>query len=210
MKLPEKYETVLQQLLTDLTNYSHVVDRDLVCRAYEFSYLAHQDQKRKSGAPYFEHPMKVAQILTSLKMDYLTIAASLLHDVVEDTPVTVEEIAAQFGSEVALLVDGVTKIGGLKFENTEERQAENFRKMLLSMVNDARVILIKFADRLHNMRTIDDLPEMKRNRIAMETIEVYAPLAHRLGIGKIRWELEDLSFKVLDPKQYDFFAASNQ
>ncbi|MDZ7261859.1 MAG: HD domain-containing protein, partial [candidate division KSB1 bacterium] len=137
-----------------------------------------------------------------LKMDYITITAGLLHDVAEDTGITIQEVEEEFGKEIASLVDGVTKISGLKFESTEQKQAENFRKMLLSMVNDMRVILIKFADRLHNMRTIEFLPEKKRQRIALETRDVYAPLAHRLGIGRIKWELEDLALKVLDNEAY--------
>ncbi len=199
----EKYVKALERLIRKLESYSHQVDHDLVRRAFSFSYDAHKEQLRKSGDPYFDHPLKVAKILTELKMDYVTIVAALLHDVAEDTGVTIKEVEETFGKEVASLVDGVTKISGLKFESTEERQAHNFRKMLISMVNDMRVILIKFADRLHNMRTIEFLPEKKRVRIALETRDVYAPLAHRLGIGKIKWELEDLTFKVLEPEQYN-------
>ncbi len=199
----EKYVKALARLIRKLESYSQQVDEDLVRRAFSFSYDAHKEQLRKSGELYFEHPLKVAKILTELKMDYVTIVAALLHDVAEDTGVTIQEVEETFGKEVASLVDGVTKISGLKFESTEERQAHNFRKMLISMVNDMRVILIKFADRLHNMRTIEFLPEKKRVRIALETRDVYAPLAHRLGIGKIKWELEDLAFKVLEPDEYN-------
>ncbi|MBN2090053.1 bifunctional (p)ppGpp synthetase/guanosine-3',5'-bis(diphosphate) 3'-pyrophosphohydrolase [candidate division KSB1 bacterium] len=199
----EKYVKALERLIRKLESYSQQVDHELVRKAFSFSYDAHKEQLRKSGELYFEHPLKVAKILTELKMDYVTIVAALLHDVAEDTGVTIQEVEETFGKEVASLVDGVTKISGLKFESTEERQAHNFRKMLISMVNDMRVILIKFADRLHNMRTIEFLPEKKRVRIALETRDVYAPLAHRLGIGKIKWELEDLAFKVLEPDQYN-------
>lgn len=200
--MQEKYVKALENLVRKLKRYSQHVDTKIVKRAFNFSYEAHEEQLRKSGEPFFEHPLEVAQILTDLKMDYITICAALLHDVAEDTGVTIGEVEDHFGKEVASLVDGVTKISGLKFESTEQRQAENFRKMLISMVNDMRVILIKFADRLHNMRTIDSLPKRKQQRIALETRDVYAPLAHRLGIGRIKWELEDLAFSVLEPERY--------
>lgn len=175
---------------------------ELINRAFDFSYDSHRDQLRKSGAPYFEHCFEVAKILINLKMDSTTIAGGLLHDVAEDTGVTVEDIGEEFGPEVALLVDGVTKISGLKFDSVEKRQAENFRKMIISMVRDIRVIMIKFADRLHNMRTLEHLAPKKQRRIAIETRDVYAPLAHRLGLAKIKWELEDLCLKALDPGAY--------
>jgi len=203
LDMQDKYVWALEKLLRKLKRYSQYIDTKLVRNAFYFSFDAHKEQLRKSGEPYFEHPIEVAMILTDLKMDYITIAAALLHDVAEDTGITIEEVQERFGREVASLVDGVTKISGLKFESTEERQAQNFRKMLISMVNDMRVILIKFADRLHNMRTIEFLPERKRKRIALETRDVYAPLAHRLGIGKIKSELDDLAFKVLDPESYE-------
>jgi len=197
------YEKTFRWILRKLRRYSHhAVDADLLMCAYKFAEEAHKDQLRKSGAPYFEHCIEVAKILCDLRMDYLTIASGLLHDVVEDTGVAIDEVEEKFGREVAGLVDGVTKISELKFDSLEARQAENFRKMLLSMVKDIRVILIKFADRLHNMRTIEYLPEKKRLRIAIETRDVYAPLAHRLGIAKIRWELEDLALKTIAPKPY--------
>lgn len=198
-----KYEKTFRWILRKLQRYSHhPVDVALLTRAFHFAEEAHKDQLRKSGAPYFEHCVEVAKILCDLRMDYFTIAGGLLHDVVEDTGVAVAEVEEKFGKEVAVLVDGVTKISGLKFDSLEAQQAENFRKMLLSMVKDIRVILIKFADRLHNMRTIEFLPEKKRARIAIETRDVYAPLAHRLGIAKVRWELEDLALKTLSPKTY--------
>lgn len=177
-------------------------DSNLLLSAFDFSFEAHKDQLRKSGAPYFEHCFEVAKILIELKMDSTTVASGLLHDVAEDTGVTIEEVEEKFGHEVALLVDGVTKISELKFDSLVERQAENFRKMIISMVKDIRVILIKFADRLHNMRTLEYLPKKKQKRIAIETRDVYAPLAHRLGIAKVKWELEDLALKVLEPEAY--------
>ena len=197
------YDKLFQRILRQLRRYSsHPIDADLLKRAYCFSQDAHQNQLRKSGAPYFEHCIEVARILCDLRIDYVTIAGGLLHGVVEDTGITLAEVQEIFGTEIADLVDGVTKISELKFDSLEARQAENFRKMLLSMVKDIRVILIKFADRLHNMRTIEYLPEKKQRRIALETREIYAPLAHRLGIAKVRWELEDLALKTLSPKAY--------
>jgi GTP pyrophosphokinase len=201
-KMYEEYEPKFNLLLDNVKSYSPNSDLEQLRKAFFFSLKAHQNQLRKSGEPYFEHCYQTAMILSELKMDITTICGGLLHDVVEDTGITIEEVKEKFGETVATLIDGVTKIGELKFNSVEEEQAENFRKMLLSMVKDIRVILIKFADRLHNMRTIEFLPEKKRNRIALETKDVYAPLAHRLGIAKIKWELEDLSLKVLDAKAY--------
>ena len=197
------YEQVVSSILQKVHRYNRSADSRLLRRAFEFSFDAHRNQLRKSGRPYFEHPLEVSKILTGLRMDYETIAGGVLHDVAEDTGVTIEEVEEKFGSTIATLVDGVTKISELHLRGIETRQAENFRKMLLSMVRDIRVILIKFADRLHNMRTLEYLPERKRERIARETRDVYAPLAHRLGIAKIKWELEDLAFKTLDPQEYD-------
>ncbi len=198
----DKYHRGLQSLIRRIKRYSSYFDPELLQKAFYFSMEAHRDQLRKSGEPYFEHCYQVARILTELKMDQVTVAGGLLHDVVEDTGVTLEQVEDEFGKEIAQLVDGVTKISELKFNSVEQRQAENFRKMILSMTKDIRVILIKFADRLHNMRTLEFLPEKKRRRIALETRDVYAPLAHRLGIGKIKWELEDLSLKALEPEIY--------
>jgi len=200
--MDEKYAKEFERLIRRLKGYSPVADEDLLWRAAEFAWEAHKDQLRKSGQPYFEHPLEVAKILADLRLDYITIAGGLLHDVVEDTGITFEEVKEQFGEEIASLVDGVTKIGALRFESHETQQAENFRKMILSMVRDIRVILIKFADRLHNMRTLEFLPERKQKRIAVETRDVYAPLAHRLGIAKMKWELEDLALKALEPDAY--------
>ena len=171
-------------------------------RAFDVANESHLGQFRKSGEPYIEHPIEVAKILVGLKMDYQTIAGGLLHDTVEDTDISIEQVSKEFGEQVAVLVDGVTKISELKLGESEQRQAENFRKMLLSMVRDIRVIMIKFADRLHNMRTLESLPEEKRRRIALETRQVYAPLAHRLGLAKIKGELEDLSLKFLEEEIY--------
>ena len=196
------YKKSLSDLLRKHKKTVTSVDVDLVTRAFEFSCDAHKDQLRKSGAPYFEHCFEVANILVGMKMDSTTVAGGLLHDVAEDTGVTIDEVSELFGDEVALLVNGVTKISELKFESVEQRQAENFRKMIVSMVKDIRVIMIKFADRLHNMRTLEYLPVKKQKRIALETRDVYAPLAHRLGIAKIKWELEDLTLKTLDPDSY--------
>lgn len=196
------YKKPFQELLRKHKRYASLADTALLTQAFNFSFEAHKDQLRKSGAPYFEHCLEVAKILTDLKMDSVTIAGGLLHDVVEDTGYTLEDVTENFGSDVGLLVDGVTKISELRFDSLEDRQAENFRKMIISVVKDIRVILIKFADRLHNMRTIEFLPKKKQERIAKETRDVYAPLAHRLGIAKMKWELEDLVLKTLEPEPY--------
>ncbi len=178
------------------------LDVELLARAYRFSESAHRGQKRVSGEDYVHHPVEVAKILAELQLDSITVASGLIHDVVEDTDVTIEDIAREFGREIAQIVDGVTKIGNISFRSTQERQAENYRKLLLSVAKDVRVVLIKLADRLHNMRTLDHLPEEKRRRIATETLELYAPLAHRFGMARVRWELEDLAFKNLETPEY--------
>ena len=175
---------------------------DLIERAYRFSWAAHKDQTRKSGEPFLAHPVSVAIILAEQKLDSVTIAASLLHDVLEDTPITREAIRKEFGDEILLLVDGVTKIQQFQMKSRQDRQAETYRKMLLSMAEDIRVIIIKFADRLHNLRTLKFLEPEKITAIAAETLDIYAPLAHRLGMAKIKWELEDLAFKFLYPQEY--------
>ncbi|MBI4513274.1 MAG: bifunctional (p)ppGpp synthetase/guanosine-3',5'-bis(diphosphate) 3'-pyrophosphohydrolase [Gemmatimonadetes bacterium] len=174
----------------------------VLARALRFSRQAHEGQRRRSGEDYVQHCIEVAKILAELQLDTASIASALLHDVLEDTDVTVEHVRAEFGDTVATIVDGLTKIGKFQFKSTTEQQAENYRKLLLSMAQDARVIIIKLADRVHNMGTLEALPETKRRRIALETQEIYAPLAHRLGMAKIRWELEDLAFKHLEPDEY--------
>ena len=190
------------QLRRDLQESGRPYDFDMIDRAYALAEKAHDGQRRRSGEPYICHPMCVAQILIELGMDSESISAALMHDVAEDTAVTIDEIRAQFGPEVALLVDGVTKLTQIKFSNVEDRQAENLRKMLLAMSQDVRVMIIKLADRLHNMRTGDAWPEQKRRDKALETMEVYAPIAHRLGISNIKEELEDRSLQYLDPIGY--------
>lgn len=174
----------------------------LVCRAFEFAYQLHKGQMRASGEPYIAHPVAVANILRSLGGDSAMIAAGFLHDVVEDTEVTADEIETHFGAEIRQLVEGVTKLSKFQFNSKTERQAENFRRMFLAMAKDIRVIVVKLADRLHNMRTLQHMPAVKQEQKARETIEIFAPLANRLGIGRIKWELEDLSFKYLEPKSY--------
>jgi GTP pyrophosphokinase len=169
-------------------------------RAYRFSAAQHKDQKRKSGEPYITHPLAVAHILADMQMDLVSIETGLLHDVVEDTPVKLDEIREQFGEDVARCVDGVTKLSKISFANREDRQAESLRKMLLAMTSDIRVVIVKLADRLHNMRTIDAMPPERREAIAQETLDIYAPIAHRLGMGKLRGELEDLAFHTLQPE----------
>lgn len=174
----------------------------VICQAFEFAYELHQGQYRKSGEPYICHPIAVAGLLKFLGGDSATIAAGFLHDIVEDTQVSIEEIEQRFGSEVALLVEGVTKLSKFNFSSKTELQAENFRRMFLAMAKDIRVIVVKLADRLHNMRTLQHLPPQKQRSIALETREIFAPLANRLGIGRFKWELEDLSFKYIEPEAY--------
>jgi len=202
-KLHEQFDDRFESLLKNINKYSKKSDIDMIRHAYNFGLDAHKKQRRYSGEPYFDHCLNVAEILTELKMDITTITAGILHDVVEDTGVDLEEISEKFGEVIANLVDGVTKIGELKLKSQEQRQAETFRKMLVSMANDVRVIIIKFADRLHNMRTLEHVPAKKRSRIAIETRDVYAPLAHRFGIAKIKMELEDLVLKHIDEQSYN-------
>lgn len=193
----------IDELIDRVFSYNPDADFDLLRRAYMFSREAHQKQIRIEGSPYIEHPLAVASILTEMHLDTTTIAAGLLHDTVEDTPVTVDEIREFFGEDVSFLVDALTKLSRMEFKTSEEAYAENFRKMFLAMAKDLRVILIKFADRLHNMLTLEYLPETKRHRIARETQEIYAPLANRLGIGWLKTEFEDLGFKALMPEAYE-------
>ncbi len=192
----------VEDLLAKVKSYSRDGSFELVEKAYQFSAAAHQGMKRQSGEDYIQHPLAVACILSNLEMDQVSIAAALLHDVVEDTGVTLADVEARFGREVALLVDGVTKLGRIEFKSPVERKVENLRKMFLAMADDLRVIIIKLADRLHNMRTLTALPAEKRRRVADETLEIYAPLAHRLGIWRFKWELEDLAFKYRQSGEY--------
>ncbi len=200
--MPDEDVTV-DSLTKKVLSYNPEADEEFLKKAYIFSREAHCSQKRIEGTPYINHPLSVADILADMKVDVATIAAGLLHDTVEDTGTTPRDIKEIFGDEVAFLVESVTKLGKIEFKTREEAQAENFRKMLLAMAEDIRVIIIKFADRLHNMRTLHFLPENKRRRIAMETLEIYAPLANRLGIGWLKVEFEDLSFKILMPELYE-------
>src|SRR2546429_5467108 len=177
--------------------------QQVVRRAYERAAAAHTGQRRLSGEDYVNHPLEVAAILADLELDAATIAAALLHDTVEDANVTAEEVKREFGPEVARLVEGVTKLGRISLRTDQQQQAENIRKMMVAMAEDLRVVLIKLADRLHNMRTLEPLTEAKRRKISHETLDIYAPLAHRLGIGQIKWELEDLAFRNLEPEAYD-------
>jgi GTP pyrophosphokinase len=182
---------------------AHSVDRPAVERAFAFACDRHADQRRKSGEDFITHPLGVAKICAGMRLDTETLCAALLHDTVEDTAASLDEVRAAFGDQVAGLVDGVTKLTGITFESRDERQAENYRKMMIAMATDVRVILIKLADRLHNMRTLGALPKQKQISKARETLEIYAPLAHRLGIHAIKWELEDLAFATLHPRKYE-------
>src|SRR6476620_990957 len=192
-----------EDLLEKVRAYSPDADVELLRRAYVFSAFEHRGQVRHSGEPYLIHPLAVADFLADMKMDAVAIAAGLLHDVVEATLTTIERIQELFGPEVAHVVEGVTKISAIRFASSEERQAENFRKMLLAMVDDIRVILVKLADRLHNMRTLSHLPDDKRQAVAQETRDIYAPIANRLGMSKVKNELEELSFRYLEPQAYE-------
>ena len=193
-----RFETIIEKLRKNHPE----ADEELLRRAYLFSAKQHRGQTRQSGEPYLVHPLEVANILADLNLDPTCVATGLLHDIVEDTGTSAEEIEEYFGPEIAHLVDGLTKISKLDHASTEERQALNMRKMLLAMVDDVRVVLVKLADRLHNMRTLEYLPGEKRRRIAQETLDVYAPIAHRLGMARVRGELEDLAFKHLEPEEY--------
>jgi len=200
----ERFEGLLRHVQANRPNE----DVSLIRKAWEFCVKHHEGQMRASGEPYIIHPLEVAEVLAEMKLDSTAIAAALLHDAVEDTPATSEEIAAGFGDQVAHIVEGVTKIDKIQFANREDRQAENVRKMLLAMVSDVRVVLIKLADRLHNMRTLEHLKPDRQEAIARETLDIYAPLAHRLGMGKVRGELEDLAFRYTDPVSYERAAAA--
>ncbi len=192
-----------EDIIRHVQTYRPGEDLSLLRRAYEFTALQHANQKRLSGEPFISHPLEVVFILANMKMDPVCLTAGMLHDVIEDTHTTTELIRQDFGAEVARIVEGVTKISRIRFLSPEEQQAENFRKMVLAMVDDIRVVLVKLADRLHNMRTLEFLPPDRRERMARETLEIYAPIAHRLGMGKVRGELEDLAFRHLEPEAFE-------
>jgi GTP diphosphokinase / guanosine-3',5'-bis(diphosphate) 3'-diphosphatase len=192
----------IAELIERVRRYEPSADGEWLTRVYELATAAHQGQRRASGESYIEHPLAVAGILTDLEVDHQTIAAALLHDVVEDTSITSEQVSAQFGDEVARLVEGVTKLTRIPYQSKEDAQVENLRKMFLAMAKDIRVIIIKLADRLHNMRTLGSLPAAKQQAIARETLDIYAPIAHRLGIWKIKWEIEDECLRYLDQSSY--------
>ena len=192
-----------EDLIEKIQDYQPDADADFLRRAYIFSAKVHHGASRMSGEPYLVHPIEVAGILTELRLDYITVTCGLLHDTVEDTDTTVEQIAEYFGDDVAVIVDGLTKIARIEFKTRVEQQAENFRKMLIAMSKDIRVILVKLADRLHNMRTLEYLKPERQRAIAQETLDIYAPLANRLGLGRIKWELEDLCLKYLHPEVYE-------
>src|SRR4051794_33729808 len=199
----EKHQGLLDELLAEIAEYGGPVDVELVTRAFRFAAAAHDGQQRQSGSDFIEHPVGVTRICAELRLDEQTLAAALLHDVVEDTETDIDDVRAEFGDEIAKLVEGVTKLTRIQFQSREQAEAENYRKMVVAMSEDVRVILIKLADRLHNMRTIEYLGKQKQIQKAKETLEVYAPLAHRLGIHALKWELEDLAFQTLHPRKYE-------
>ena len=193
---------LLNKLENKIRKYSKDANFEIIERAYLLAKDAHKTQKRFSGEPYISHPLEVAFILTDLHMDADTICAAILHDIIEDTSASYEMIKINFNETIADLVEGVTKIGKLQFVTKEQREAENLRKMVIAMANDIRVVIIKLADRLHNMRTLSAMRSDKQKQKAQETLDIYAPIAHRLGISKIKWELEDLALLYLDPDAY--------
>ncbi len=199
----ERHQELVSELIADVEAYKPDVDRELLARAFDFAAQAHASQVRRSGQEFIYHPWGAAKILASLQLDEATLAAALLHDVVEDTETSVDEVRTEFGAEIATLVEGVTKLTRVQFQSREHADAENYRKLIVAMAEDVRVILIKLADRLHNLRTIEYLGKQKQLQKARETLEVYAPLAHRLGIHALKWELEDLSFQTLHPRKYE-------
>src|SRR5437660_1970343 len=202
-----EHADLLDQLIADVESYKPDVDRTLLEHAFAFAAHAHEGQQRRSGEPFIEHPFAVARILAELHLDEETLAAALLHDVVEDTGVESDQLKAEFGEEIAKLVDGVTKLTRIQFQSREHAEAENYRKMIVAMAQDPRVILIKLADRLHNMRTIEYLGKQKQIQKAKEALEIYSPIAHRLGIHAMKWELEDLAFETLHPRKYSEISA---
>ncbi len=203
MAVLERHQDLVDELLADVEAYNPNADRELLTRAFDFAAKAHDGQVRRSGQEFIYHPWGAAKILASLHLDEATLAAALLHDTVEDTGISTEDITAEFGPEIAKLVQGVTKLTRVQFQSREHAEAENYRKLIVAMAEDVRVILIKLADRLHNLRTIEYMGKQTQVRKARETLEVYAPLAHRLGIHALKWELEDLSFQTLHPRKYE-------
>jgi GTP pyrophosphokinase len=203
MAVLERHQDLVDELLAEVEAYKPDVDRELLTRAFHFAAQAHAGQVRQSGQEFIYHPWGAAKILAGLQLDEATLAAALLHDVVEDTSTDIEELRAEFGDEIAKLVEGVTKLTRVRFQSREHAEAENYRKLIVAMAEDLRVILIKLADRLHNLRTIEYLGKQKQLQKARETLEVYAPLAHRLGIHALKWELEDLAFQTLHPRKYE-------
>jgi guanosine-3',5'-bis(diphosphate) 3'-pyrophosphohydrolase len=198
-----EHQDLIEELLGEVALYKQDLDRELLTRAFGYAAGAHAGQQRRSGEAFIRHPWSVAKICAELRLDEETIAAALLHDVVEDTEIGIDDLRTEFGDEVATLVEGVTKLTRVTFQSREQAEAENYRKMILAMAHDPRVILIKLADRLHNMRTIEFLPKQKQIQTSKETLEVYAPIAHRLGIHALKWELEDLAFEALHPRKYE-------
>jgi GTP diphosphokinase / guanosine-3',5'-bis(diphosphate) 3'-diphosphatase len=203
MAVLERHQDLVDELIAEVEAYKPDVDRALLTRAFDFAAQAHAGQVRQSGQEFIYHPWGAAKILAGLQLDEATLAAALLHDVVEDTGVDLDELRTEFGDEIATLVEGVTKLTRVQFQSREHAEAENYRKLIIAMADDLRVILIKLADRLHNLRTIEYLGKQKQLQKARETLEVYAPLAHRLGIHKLKWELEDLAFETLHPRKYE-------
>ncbi len=200
--MQEKKEITIQDVINKRKEHTRKVDTKLILKAYNYANDNHKNQTRHSGEPYIIHPLNVAYILADIGLDDSSICAALLHDVVEDTKVTSEDLQREFGKEIAQMVEGVTKLGTMQFASVEEQQVEDYRKMFLAMGKDIRVILIKLADRLHNMRTLKYLKRDRQIANAKETMELYAPLANRLGLYSIKWELEDLGFKYLYPDEY--------
>jgi guanosine-3',5'-bis(diphosphate) 3'-pyrophosphohydrolase len=201
LEVSERHQELVDELIDAVEQYKPELDRDLLTRAFSFAERAHEGQQRRSGEEFIQHPFGVAKILTELQLDEQTIAAALLHDVVEDTDQDLKAVKDEFGDEIAQLVDGVTKLTRIQFQSREQAEAENYRKLIVAMAQDVRVILIKLADRLHNLRTIEYLGKQKQVQKAREALEIYAPLAHRLGIHALKWELEDLAFETHHPRK---------
>src|SRR5438876_11763999 len=203
MAVLERHQDLVDELIAEVEAYKPDVDRELLTRAFDYAARAHDGQVRRSGQEFIYHPWGAAKILAGLQLDEPPLAAALLHDVVEDTETELDDLRGAFGDEIAKLVEGVTKLTRVQFQSREYAEAENYRKLIVAMAEDVRVILIKLADRLHNLRTIEYMGKQTQVRKAKETLEVYAPLAHRLGIHALKWELEDLAFQSLHPRKYE-------